>query len=194
MRVGARPAGRPSDLAAGNRTAAVVVRLTYVGRVHLVSAIEHGGGVIPPSGKWLQDLGLDLDVATGTQVVGHLDAGAMHHTPWGMVHGGVYATIVETVASVGASLAVLDRGQFAVGVHNSTDFLRPIREGRIEVVAAPLLQGRVQQLWEVTITRSSDGRAVALGRLRLQNVPLPATDPSVAAAGADSAGSGTTTA
>jgi 1,4-dihydroxy-2-naphthoyl-CoA hydrolase len=77
------------------------------------------------------------------------------------------------VASVGASSAVEERKQFAVGVSNSTDFLRPVKEGRVDVVAEPIMQGKIQQLWQVVITRSEDGKEVARGQVRLQNVPLP---------------------
>jgi 1,4-dihydroxy-2-naphthoyl-CoA hydrolase len=130
---------------------------------------------VPPSGAWIEALGLVLDESTATRVVGHVDLGPEHRTPWGVVHGGVYATIVESVGSIGASIAVRERGQFAVGVHNGTDFLRSMTGGRMDVVATPVQQGRVQQLWEVTLTRSVDAKVVALGRLRLQNLPLPAT-------------------
>lgn len=125
-----------------------------------------------PEGAWLHDLGLVVDESSGQRMTAHLDVDVRHHTPWGVVHGGVYATIVEGVASVGASLAVLDRGEFAVGVHNSTDFFRSIADGRVDVVAVPIQQGRTQQLWNVDITRHDDGKLVAQGRLRLQNVPL----------------------
>jgi uncharacterized protein (TIGR00369 family) len=91
-----------------------------------------------------------------------------------MVHGGVYATAVETAASLGASAAVADKGEFAVGVHNATNFLRPMTAGRVDLEAVPLFQGRTQQLWDVVITRSTDGKPVARGQLRLQNVPRPA--------------------
>jgi 1,4-dihydroxy-2-naphthoyl-CoA hydrolase len=138
-----------------------------------MTATTTDAGVFPPSGSWLEDLGLQLDEATGTRVVGHVDLGPTHHTPWGVVHGGVYATIVESVGSIGASLAVRDRNQFAVGVHNSTDFIRSMNGGRIDVVGTPIQQGRVQQLWEVTMTRADDDKVIALGRLRLQNLPLP---------------------
>jgi acyl-coenzyme A thioesterase PaaI-like protein len=60
-----------------------------------------------------------------------------------------------------------------VGVSNSTDFLRPVKEGRVDVVAEPIIQGKIQQLWQVVITRSEDGKEVARGQVRLQNVPLP---------------------
>jgi 1,4-dihydroxy-2-naphthoyl-CoA hydrolase len=120
--------------------------------------------------------GLELTEVSGTRVAGHIDVGPQHHTPWGVVHGGVYCTVVESAASIGASIAVTDRRQFAVGVNNSTDFLRPMTGGRIDVVAEPVQQGKTLQLWLVTLTRADDGRTVARGQVRLQNVPLPGSD------------------
>ena len=127
---------------------------------------------LPPAGAWLQSLAMVLDEIGGTRVTAHLDLGPQHHTPWGVVHGGVYTTVIESVASVGASAAVVEQGQFAVGVNNTTDFLRSMRAGRVDIVAEPVIQGRVQQLWYVTIIRHDDGKAIAQGRVRLQNVPL----------------------
>jgi 1,4-dihydroxy-2-naphthoyl-CoA hydrolase len=116
--------------------------------------------------------GLQLTEVTGTRVAGSIDVGPGHHTPWGVVHGGVYCTVVESAASIGASTAVAERGQFSVGVSNQTDFLRPMTAGRLDVVAEPVQQGRTLQLWLVTLTRE-DGKLVARGQVRLQNVPLP---------------------
>ena len=127
---------------------------------------------LPPAGTWLQAHGLTLSEVSGARVTAHIELGTQHHTPWGVVHGGVYTTAIETVASVGASLAVRERGEFAVGVDQSADFLRSMRDGRVDIVAEPVVQGRVQQLWQVTITRHEDGKAIAVGRVRLQNVPL----------------------
>ena len=128
---------------------------------------------LPSAGAWLQDHGLVLDEISGTRVTAHIDLGARHLTPWGVIHGGVYTTAIESVASVGASAAVFEQGQFAVGVNNTTDFLRAMREGTVDIVADPVIQGRTQQLWRVTITRRADGKAVAQGQVRLQNIPLP---------------------
>jgi 1,4-dihydroxy-2-naphthoyl-CoA hydrolase len=116
--------------------------------------------------------GLELTEVTGTRVTGSIDLGPAHHTPWGVVHGGVYCTVVESAASVGASTAVAERGQFSVGVSNQTDFLRPMTAGRLDVVAEPVQQGKTLQLWLVTLSRE-DGKLVARGQVRLQNVPLP---------------------
>lgn len=111
--------------------------------------------------------------AEGSRVTGSVDLGPDQHTPWGVVHGGVYCSVVESAASIGASLAVRERGQFAVGVNNNTDFVRPMTSGRLDVVAEPVQQGRTLQLWQVLLTRSDDGKLVARGQVRLQNVPLP---------------------
>lgn len=122
-------------------------------------------------GPFLTAAGLEVEEASGTGLRGHIDAGPDHHTPWGVVHGGLYATAVESAASIGASLAVQEQGMFSVGLSNHTDFVRAHKVGRLDVHAWPVHQGRTGQLWQVDITRE-DGKLVAQGRVRLQNVPL----------------------
>jgi 1,4-dihydroxy-2-naphthoyl-CoA hydrolase len=123
--------------------------------------------------RFIAASGFEVTEISGNRVVGHVELGPDHHTPWGVVHGGVYCTVIESAASIGASAAVVDRGQFAVGVNNQTDFLRPMQAGRVEVIAEPIQQGRTLQLWLVTLTRADDGKTVARGQVRLQNIPLP---------------------
>lgn len=94
--------------------------------------------------------------------------------PAGIVHGGVYCSIVESVASVSAH-AWLNRdggqgGGTVVGVNNNTDFLRAVSSGTVSAAATPIHRGRRQQLWVVTIT-DADQRVVARGQVRLQNLP-----------------------
>ena len=126
-----------------------------------------------PASAFVAATGFDPAEVSGTRVTGTVELGPEQHTPWGVVHGGVYCAVVESAASIGASAAVADRGQFAVGVNNSTDFLRPVTAGRLDVVAEPVQQGRTLQLWQVLLTRAEDGKLVARGQVRLQNVPLP---------------------
>ena len=114
-----------------------------------------------------------LHEVSGTRVRATLSLNEDHHQPFGRVHGGVYAIAVEGVASAGACAAVADRGMYAVGTNNNTDFLRPVSVAEVEVLAEAIFQGRTQQLWEVSITRLEDGKLVARGRLRLQNLKLP---------------------
>jgi uncharacterized protein (TIGR00369 family) len=125
------------------------------------------------AGAFVAAMKFEVTEASGSRVTGTVDLGPDQHTPWGVVHGGVYCSVVESAASIGASTAVVDRGQFAVGVNNTTDFLRPMTSGRLDVVAEPIQQGRTLQLWQVHLTRVDDGKLVARGQVRLQNVPLP---------------------
>jgi uncharacterized protein (TIGR00369 family) len=115
-------------------------------------------------------LDIQWDECTPTSVSGSIAADERHHQPWGVVHGGLYTAAIETFATVGAVAAVKERGQRAVGVSNTTDFLRPHREGRLDVRARAIQQGRTQQLWRVEISRPQDGKLVAVGQVRLQNV------------------------
>src|SRR2546423_11522852 len=84
---------------------------------------------------FLKALGMTFDVIEPARVLGSIDVGPEHHTPWGVVHGGTFTTAIESAASVGASLAVVDRRQFAVGVNNNTDFLRPVVSGHLRLDA-----------------------------------------------------------
>lgn len=122
-------------------------------------------------GEFLRASGLVIDEVSDTRVTGHIELGPQHHTPWGIVHGGVYTTAIESAASIGASAAVHDNGQVAVGLTNTTHFLRSLTEGTVAVEATALSQGRTQQLWRVDI-RDESGRLVAHGELRLQNLAV----------------------
>ena len=135
-------------------------------------------------GAFVRGIGLEITEVAVDRVAGVLDAGPQHHQPYGLVHGGVYAAIVETPASFGAAASVAERGDAVVGVSNATDFLRPHRTGRLRAVATPLHQGRTHQLWEVAITREADGKMVARGQVRLQVLPAEAVVATDQAAGA----------
>ena len=118
---------------------------------------------------FVDHVGLHWDELSPGRVRAHVDAAERHQQPYGIVHGGVYATIVETLASVGAAINVYGQEKVVVGVSNTTDFIRAHREGRLDAVGQPLHVGRTQQLWEVVITRT-DGKQVARGKVRLQNI------------------------
>ncbi len=122
------------------------------------------------AGAFVTTAGLVLDEIAGWRVSGHINLGPEHHTPWGIVHGGVYTTAIESAASIGACAAVRERSMVAVGITNTTHFLRSVTAGRVEVEAVALNQGRSQQLWRVDVNDGS-GKLVAHGEVRLQNVP-----------------------
>jgi uncharacterized protein (TIGR00369 family) len=115
-------------------------------------------------------MGLRFEEATADRVVAVVPVTPDLHQHYGIVHGGVYAAMVETTASVGAAIWLGDGGR-PVGIANSTDFLRPVREGELRAVATPHNRGRSTQLWEVAVT-DERGRAVARGRVRLMNLSV----------------------
>ena len=116
-------------------------------------------------------LGLEMLEVSGTRVVARLMADERHHQPYGVLHGGVWCSIVETVASYGAGVNALGRGlRGVVGISNTTDFLRSHGEGELRAEGRPIHAGRLQQLWEVVIRRSSDEKVVARGQVRFQTL------------------------
>jgi 1,4-dihydroxy-2-naphthoyl-CoA hydrolase len=88
--------------------------------------------------------------------------------PYGLVHGGVYASLAETAASVAGALWMGERGK-VVGISNHTDFLRAVRDGELRAEATPLARGRTTQLWQVAISDDQD-RLIAHAKVRLQNL------------------------
>jgi 1,4-dihydroxy-2-naphthoyl-CoA hydrolase len=120
------------------------------------------------AGGFVELLGLRFDEVTPDRVVISWDVTPALHQPYGIVHGGVHASVIETAASVAAAAWLGGRGQ-VVGVNNSTDFLRAVREGSLRAVAEPVHRGRLQQLWLVEIRDESE-RLVARGQVRLQNI------------------------
>jgi uncharacterized protein (TIGR00369 family) len=110
-----------------------------------------------------EEMGADRVVVSWTVDERHLQA-------YGLVHGGVYCSVIETTASVGAAIWFAERGR-VVGVNNNTNFLRSARTGdTLTACATPLHRGRLQQLWLVEID-DQDGRKIARGEVRLQNLP-----------------------
>lgn len=97
--------------------------------------------------------------------------------PDGLVHGGVYATIAESLASVGTALAVMPGGKTAMGLSNHTSFLRPIIQGTIYAQATVKHRGRTTWVWEVEITDDRE-RLCALTRMTVAVRERPGSPPS----------------
>ena len=118
-------------------------------------------------------IGLEVLSATPDEVRATLTVTAKVLQPYGLLHGGVLCSIVETLGSVGSAVWYGDRGQ-VVGASNTTDFYRSAREGDVlSAVATPVHRGRTQQVWTVRVTDASD-RLVAQGQLRVANLPADA--------------------
>lgn len=115
---------------------------------------------------WDSHLGLRIVSASRDEVVAEYDVEPKHHQPYGIVHGGVHCTVVETVCSTGAGMDASARGCGVVGLENHTSFVRAVRSGRVTIRATPVTRGRRVQLWEAT-ARDDQGRIVSTGRVRL---------------------------
>ena len=124
-------------------------------------------------GGFNEALGLRFTHAGYDEVVGEVVLGPQHTQPYGLVHGGVYAAMVETLASVGAALNLGAVGRHTVGLDNTTSFLKAVRTGTLVGTARPLSRGRRTQVWEVAITAADE--LVASGRVRLIAVDHGAT-------------------
>jgi 1,4-dihydroxy-2-naphthoyl-CoA hydrolase len=92
--------------------------------------------------------------------------------PFGLVHGGVLAAIAETLASLGTAVVVIPEGNGAMGLSNSTSFLRPITDGTIHGRALRRHRGRTTWVWDVEITDDA-GRLCALTRMTIAVRPAP---------------------
>lgn len=116
---------------------------------------------------WLQAMGVTITLATPEEVRAELTVGPEHLQGYGIVHGGVHSGLIESLASIGAALFALPRGQSVVGLENMTSFIRAVRAGaKLRAVSTPVTRGRRTQVWEARVLDDED-RLVATGRVRL---------------------------
>ena len=116
-------------------------------------------------------LGLELLECTEELVRARVPVRDELRQPFGLVHGGVFTTMAETLASVGTAVVVFPEGNAAMGLSNQTSFLRPITEGAIHGRAERRHRGRTTWIWDVEIT-DDEGRLCALSRMTIAVRPL----------------------
>ena len=115
---------------------------------------------------WCTAMGMRFVRVTLDEVVAEIVIDDRHKQAYGIVHGGVHCGLIETLASLGAAIVALPRGQRVVGLENSTSFIRAVRSGRLTGTARPVTRGRTTQVWEASI-RDEQQNLVAQGRVRL---------------------------
>jgi 1,4-dihydroxy-2-naphthoyl-CoA hydrolase len=115
---------------------------------------------------WVKEMGVTILTASAEEVTCSWEVGEKHHQGYGIVHGGVHCGVIETLASVGAALVAMPRGQRVVGLENNTSFIRAVRSGTLTGRARPVTRGRTTQVWEAWI-RDEQQNLVAQGRVRL---------------------------
>ncbi|HEX3872890.1 MAG TPA: PaaI family thioesterase [Solirubrobacteraceae bacterium] len=110
--------------------------------------------------------GLELLDVSSDEVRGQVAVRDEVRQPFGLVHGGVYASIAESLASIGTAVEVLKQGLTAMGMSNNTTFLRSITAGTVHARARPLHRGRTTWVWDVEIT-DDDARLCATSRVTI---------------------------
>lgn len=121
-----------------------------------------------------------LDGALGFEIIeigeelasGRFEVTDAVRQPFGIVHGGAYAAMAETLASATTYTAVQADGNIAVGQSNHTSFLRPAAEGTVHAEARRRHRGRTSWVWEVDFT-DDEGRLCALSLVTMAVRPAP---------------------
>jgi uncharacterized protein (TIGR00369 family) len=108
--------------------------------------------------------GLEIVSMDEEQVVARVAVRDELRQPAGLVHGGVFASIAESICSIATWLGVRAEGRSSQGLSNQTSFLRPILAGTIHATARRRHRGRTTWVWEVDITDDED-RLCALVRM-----------------------------
>jgi 1,4-dihydroxy-2-naphthoyl-CoA hydrolase len=118
--------------------------------------------------------GLQLVEFSDTEVRARVELRDELKQPLGLLHGGVYASIAESIASLATALAVLERGEAAMGLSNNTSFLRPLTDGAVHAHATRLHRGRTTWVWDVRFSDDA-GRLCAVTRMTIAVRPAPAS-------------------
>ena len=122
---------------------------------------------VPVENAFDATIGFVVDDATEIgRCRGHLPVHPQVCQPMGIVHGGVYAAIAETLASMGTAQGVLDRGGVPLGMSNNTSFLRPVGEGFVHARAEAFHRGRTSWVWDVEM-RTDAGKLCATTRVTI---------------------------
>jgi uncharacterized protein (TIGR00369 family) len=126
----------------------------------------------PAEGTLDDVLGFELLEADGERCTARCAVERRVQQPFGLVHGGAYAALAETMVSWATVIAVAPEGNIAVGQSNSTTFLRPVTSGHVNAAGTPRHRGRTTWVWDVEFT-DDDGKLCAMSRVTLAVRPAP---------------------
>jgi 1,4-dihydroxy-2-naphthoyl-CoA hydrolase len=116
--------------------------------------------------------GLEFLEISDTQVHARVRVRDELKQPVGLLHGGVYASLAESVTSLATAAAVVPEGNMATGLSNVTNFLRPITDGSVHAHATRLHRGRTTWVWDVRMSDDAD-RICAVTRMTIAVRPMP---------------------
>jgi 1,4-dihydroxy-2-naphthoyl-CoA hydrolase len=119
-------------------------------------------------------LGMQVGEFDEERITGSFEVTDRVRQPFGIVHGGAYASLAETLASVATYFAVQANGDIAVGQNNDTSFLRPVSEGTVQAVGTRRHRGRTSWIWDVEFS-DDQGRVCAISRITIAVRPAPSS-------------------
>jgi uncharacterized protein (TIGR00369 family) len=122
---------------------------------------------IPLEDSFLATLGMEVDPHEEPgRLAGRVPVRPALMQPMGILHGGVYAAIAETIASMGTANVVVAQGGIPLGMANNTSFLRPVSEGHVHASGTAIHRGRTTWVWDVEM-RDVAGRLCATSRVTI---------------------------
>ena len=117
-------------------------------------------------------LGFQVGDFDDESIAGSFDVTDSVRQPFGIVHGGAYAALAETLASVATYMHVHENGEIAVGQNNDTSFLRPVSEGTVRAEGVRRHRGRTSWIWDFEFS-DDQGRVCAISRVTIAVRPAP---------------------
>jgi uncharacterized protein (TIGR00369 family) len=117
-------------------------------------------------------LGFKVGEFDDERITGSFEVEDRVRQPFGIVHGGAYAALAETLASVGTYFAVEANGEIAVGQNNDTSFIRPVASGTVHANGTRRHRGRTTWIWDVEFS-DDQGRVCAISRITIAVRPAP---------------------
>ncbi len=109
-------------------------------------------------------LGITIDSAADGRATGRMPVENRVCQPYGIVHGGAYAVLAESITSAATYMGVRDDGKVALGMSNQTQLLRPAHKGTVSAEAEAIHRGRTTWVWDVTMS-DDEGNTCAVSRI-----------------------------
>jgi 1,4-dihydroxy-2-naphthoyl-CoA hydrolase len=126
----------------------------------------------PAPGTLDDVLGFELLEATPERCRARVQVAERVKQPLGLVHGGAYAALAESMVSATTHRAVMGEGKLALGQSNATHFFRPATQGSVHAEGTPIHRGRTSWVWDVRFT-DDDDRLCAVARVTIAVRPAP---------------------
>jgi len=117
-------------------------------------------------------LGVEILEVTAERARGRVPVSNKVKQPYGLVHGGVYSALAESLASIATATSVYEDGMIAVGLSNHTSFIRPVTKGFVNGDGRCRHRGRTTWIWELDFT-DDEGRLCAVSRVTMAVRPRP---------------------